>query len=61
MFVDAAYFRLDVGVAHLVCKNIETPFNTAASINFIRNGKLNIKKFWFEENTTILRVDCSNE
>lgn len=61
MFVDAAYHRLDVGIAHLVCRSIERPFNTSASINFITENKLNIKKTWFEDNSTILRIDCSNE
>jgi len=61
MFVDAAYFRLDVGIAHLVCKSIEKPFNTNAAVNFIKENNININKLWFEENSTILRVDCTNE
>jgi hypothetical protein len=60
LFVDAAFHRLDVGVAHKVCAGIQKPYNVAAAKHTLMECGLKIKKVYFEEELKIIKVECEN-
>ncbi len=61
VFIDAAYNRIDPGIAHLVCKGIERPFNSTAAINSVKESGLRVGRVWFEENQSLIRMTCHND
>ena len=60
VFVDAAFHKMDIGIAHLVCRTIKNPFNAEAAHNFLKSSGFKIITVSTSEEGKFIVVECDN-
>lgn len=60
LFVDAAFHKIDLGIAHKVCANIKKPYNVMAAKNTLSECGMKISKVFFEDQMKIIKIECKN-